>query len=158
MGQSGTKAFMEAMSAGADINMIGQFGVGFYSSFLVADTVVVTSKHNDDEQHIWESDATSYSIMRDERPDEQLGRGTRISLYLKEEAQDFLETETIRGLIKKYSEFINFDIFLYTSSVVQVPAEEAEEDEDEDEGDSEPEMVDKTVWDWEIINANKPIW
>lgn len=184
--KSGTSDFLSAMSGGGDTSsLIGQFGVGFYSAFLVADTVVVTSKHNDDEQHIWESDATSYSIMRDERPDEQLGRGTRISLYLKEEAQDFLETETIRGLIKKYSEFINFDIFLYTSSVVQVPAEEAEDDEEEadsaddaadqddaaaeddlddeeadveDEGDSEPEMVDKTVWDWEIINANKPIW
>merc|ERR1719198_2926762 len=136
--KSGTSDFLSAMSGGGDTSsLIGQFGVGFYSAFLVADTVVVTSKHNDDEQHIWESDATSYSIMRDERPDEQLGRGTRISLYLKEEAQDFLETETIRGLISKYSEFINFDIFLYTSKVIEVDAEEEDEEDEAEEAEED---------------------
>jgi len=185
--KSGTSEFLSAMSEGASDagSLIGQFGVGFYSAFLVADTVVVTSKHNDDTQHIWESDASSFSITEDPREDEQLGRGTRISLYLKEEAQDFLEEDQIRDLIKKYSEFINFDIFLYTSKEVEVEEEEEEadeesdeeseegddEDEDEDEGDDEAEVeeeessddtpkekVKKTVWDWEIINANKPIW
>jgi len=137
--KSGTSDFLSAMSTGtADTsNLIGQFGVGFYSAFLVADTVVVTSKHNDDDQYIWESDAESYKIMKDERPDEQLGRGTRISLYLKEEAQDFLETDTIRDLIHKYSEFINFDIYLYTSKVIEVDAEEEEEDDEEDEDEDE---------------------
>eukprot|EP00041_Stephanoeca_diplocostata_P039620 m.1637217 g.1637217 ORF g.1637217 m.1637217 type:complete len:825 (-) comp25600_c0_seq1:1937-4411(-) len=179
--KSGTSDFLAAAETGsADTsNLIGQFGVGFYSAFLVADTVVVTSKHNDDKQHIWESDASTFSIMEDDREDEQLGRGTRISLYLKEEAQDFLETKTIRDLITKYSEFINFDIYLYTSKTIEVPAEEEEDDEEEvateddaeeatEEGDEDseeaevedeaPEMVEKTVWDWEIINANKPIW
>lgn len=186
--KSGTSDFLAAVGDGTGdtSNLIGQFGVGFYSAFLVADTVVVTSKHNDDDQYIWESDASSYSIMKDEREDEQLGRGTRISLYLKEEAQDFLETETIKGLITKYSEFINFDIYLYTSKVIEVPAEEVEEEEegeeaadegaeeeseetedDSEEGDVEVEeeedveedkMVEQTVWDWEVINANKPIW
>merc|ERR1712178_141946 len=184
--KSGTSDFLKAVSDGAGdtSNLIGQFGVGFYSAFLVADTVVVTTKHNDDEQYIWESDASSYKIMKDERPDEQLGRGTRISLYLKEEAQEFLETSTIKGLITKYSEFINFDIYLYTSKVVEVEEEEEEEEEstddstsdeekeetaedeeeaeveeeEESEEDDTPNMVEKTVWDWEIINANKPIW
>merc|ERR1719218_249095 len=189
--KSGTSDFLAAMKDGtADTsNLIGQFGVGFYSAFLVADTVVVTTKNNDDDQYIWESDAASFSIMKDERPDEQLGRGTRISLYLKDEAQDFLETDTIKGLITKYSEFINFDIYLYTSKVIEVDAEELEEEEEEeeeaaegeedseedgeeadDEGDeaevedeeeedvAEGRKVEKTVWDWEIINANKPIW
>lgn len=129
--KSGTSDFLQAFESGsADTsNLIGQFGVGFYSAFLVADTVVVTSKHNDDKQHIWESDAESFKIMEDQRTDEQLGRGTRISLYLKEEAQDFLETKTIKNLITKYSEFINFDIYLYTSKVIEVEAEEEEEEE-----------------------------
>merc|ERR1719272_1153813 len=224
--KSGTSDFLSAMSTGtADTsNLIGQFGVGFYSAFLVAETVVVTSKHNDDDQYIWESDAASYSIMKDERPDEQLGRGTRISLYLKEEAQEFLETDKIKALIHKYSEFINFDIYLYTSKTIEVDAEEEEEEDEEveeteddgtkakvetaltflkestdekftalaaaaedkaglpddvldgikalegelakkktegdaeEEEDAEPKKVEKTVWDWEIINANKPIW
>jgi heat shock protein beta len=188
--KSGTSDFLSAMKDGtADTsNLIGQFGVGFYSAFLVADTVVVTTKNNDDEQYIWESDAASFSIMKDERPEEQIGRGTRISLYLKDEAQDFLESDTVKNLITKYSEFINFDIYLYTSKVIEVEAEaeeeeeeeeetaeetdEAEKSEDDAEEDSEesseeeaeddtddaPKMVEKTVWDWEIINANKPIW
>lgn len=102
--KSGTSEFLAAAQDGtADTsNLIGQFGVGFYSAFLVADTVVVTSKHNDDKQYIWESDAASFSIVEDPRTDEdQLGRGTRVSLYLKEEAQDFLEQDKIRDLIKK---------------------------------------------------------
>merc|ERR1719272_448029 len=112
--KSGTSDFLSAMSTGtADTsNLIGQFGVGFYSAFLVADTVVVTSKHNDDDQYIWESDAASYSIM-------------------KEEAQEFLETDKIKALIHKYSEFINFDIYLYTSKTIEVDAEEEEEEDEE---------------------------
>ena len=139
--KSGTSDFLSAVGDGAGdtSNLIGQFGVGFYSAFLVADTVVVTSKHNDDKQHIWESDASSYSLMEDNREGEELGRGTRISLYLKEEAQDFLETKTIKALITKYSEFINFDIYLYTSKVIEVDAEELEEDEEEEEEAAEGE-------------------
>jgi heat shock protein beta len=139
--KSGTSEFLQAMSDGTGdtSNLIGQFGVGFYSAFLVADTVVVTSKNNDDDQYIWESDANSFLIMKDERPDEQLGRGTRVSIYLKEEAQDFLETDTIKNLIKKYSEFINFDIYLYTSKVIEVDADEEDDEEEveEEEDDTE---------------------
>merc|ERR1719158_575167 len=139
--KSGTSEFFEAMNnadAADSSNLIGQFGVGFYSAFLVADTVVVTSKHNDDKQHIWESDAASFSIAEDPRGS-TLKRGTQISLYLKEESYDFLEQDTVRDLIKKYSQFINFNIFLWGSSTktVEEPIEEDEEEETEEPAEDE---------------------
>lgn len=105
--KSGTADFLSKMqetkTESQDVNdMIGQFGVGFYSAFLVADRVVVTTKHNDDVQYIWESDAASFSIVEDPRGN-TLQRGSQISLHLKEEAQDFLEEDTVKQLIKKYS-------------------------------------------------------
>ena len=106
--KSGTADFLsklqDASSANEMSDLIGQFGVGFYSAFLVADKVVVTSKHNDDKQHIWESDAASFSITEDPRGS-TLKHGTQISLYLKEESYDFLEQDTVRELIKKYTHF-----------------------------------------------------
>lgn len=185
--KSGTSEFFqkiaESGSTDAASDLIGQFGVGFYSTFLVADRVVVTSKNNADKQHIWESDAASFSVVEDPRGD-SLKRGTQISLYLKEEAKDFLEQSTLEELVKKYSQFINFNIYLWKSKTEEVeePVEEAEEekkadeekkeeekkeDEDEDakvEEDKEEEKkpktkkVEKTVWDWELLNGAKPIW
>lgn len=178
--KSGTADFLSKMqdekSEGQEDNdMIGQFGVGFYSAFLVADRVVVTTKHNSDKQYIWESDANSFSIIDDPRGD-TLKRGSQVSLYLKDEAQDFLEEDTVKQLIKKYSQFINFPIYLWTSKSVEeeVPVEEepkeatedAVEDGDEDakvEDDAEEDKpktkkVTKTVWDWLVMNDNKPIW
>ncbi|XP_034664123.1 endoplasmin [Drosophila subobscura] len=182
--KSGTADFLAKMqdpskSEGGDLNdMIGQFGVGFYSAFLVADRVVVTTKHNDDKQYIWESDANSFTITEDPRGD-TLKRGSIISLYLKEEAQDFLEEETVRELIRKYSQFINFPILMWSSKTVdeEVPVEEeavavpekTEDDvEDADEeakveeaaDDDKPKTkkVSKTIWDWLLINDSKPIW
>jgi len=182
--KSGTADFLnklqEASSTDQFNDLIGQFGVGFYSAFLVADKVVVTSKHNDDKQYIWESDANSYSVVEDPRGN-TLKRGTQISLYLKEESRDFLEQDTVRDLIKKYSQFINFNIYLWgsTTKTVEEPIEEDEEEatedetkkeeEEDDEGAVEEEKeeeekkpktkkVDKTTWDWELCNESKPIW
>ena len=112
-------------------DLIGQFGVGFYSAFLVADKVIVTSKHNDDEhQHVWESDSQSFTVSRDPRGN-TLGRGTTVSLYLKEDALDFLEESKLREVVKKYSQFINFNIYLWSKKITQEDAPETPKEEKE---------------------------
>lgn len=174
--KSGTSEFFEKMSNSGNedgaSDLIGQFGVGFYSAFLVADKVVVTSKNNDDDQYVWESDSLEFSIAKDPRGN-TLPRGTTVSLYLKEEAGDYLQHQSVKELIQKYSQFINFPIYLWGSKQVEeeVPVEEeadeevnADEDEEgkvEEESDEEKpktQKVTKTVYDWELINSTKPIW
>merc|ERR1711968_155131 len=142
--KSGTSKFLETIGKGdtADMSLIGQFGVGFYSVYLVADTVTVTSKNNNDDQYIWESTAdASFSIMKDPRGP-TLGRGTEIAIKLKEDADEFLDVDKIEGLVKKYSQFINFPIYLYKTKTVseEVPVEEEEkpaEDAEKKEGEDE---------------------
>merc|ERR550537_867216 len=139
--QSGTSSFIEAFSEGADVNLIGQFGVGFYSVYLVADSVAVHSKSNEDEkQWVWESTADStFSVREAGAEEDDLGRGTKIVLSLKEDCLEFLEEERLKGLIKRYSEFINFPIYLYTSKEEEeeVPIEEGDDETSEEEAEDE---------------------
>jgi len=146
--KSGTTNFVEALSGDSgDLSLIGQFGVGFYSVYLVADKVRVASKNNADDQYIWESTADSNFMVAKDPRGNTLGRGSEITLFLKEDAGEFLDQNRLEELIQRYSEFITFPISLYKSKTETVEVED--NDDDEDEG-SEDDASDESSDDLEV--------
>ncbi|CAI0463577.1 unnamed protein product [Linum tenue] len=163
--QSGTSKFLKALKLGADNALIGQFGVGFYSAFLVAQKVVVTTKSpKSDKQYVWEAEAdtSSYMIKEETDPEKFLGRGTQITLYLKEDDKyEFSDPSRIQGLVKNYSQFVSFPIYTWQEKSRTIEVEEEEEPkEGEPEGEKKMKKTTKTekYWDWELANETKPIW
>ncbi|KAI8104262.1 hypothetical protein M9434_002822 [Picochlorum sp. BPE23] len=178
--KSGTAAFLEQMQKGGDLNLIGQFGVGFYSVYLVADYVEVVTKHaSDDTQWVWESSASGKYAISADTEGEKLGRGTEIRIHVKEDASEYLEESKIKELVKTYSEFINFPISLWTEKTIEKEVEVDDidadmedkkkdetassdgvdvEEEEVEEDKPKTKTVTETVQDWEVLNDAKALW
>ncbi|KAJ4841075.1 hypothetical protein Tsubulata_031330 [Turnera subulata] len=171
--QSGTAKFLKALKdskdAGSDNNLIGQFGVGFYSAFLVSERIVVSTKSpKSDKQYVWEGEASasSYTIREETDPQNLIPRGTRLTLYLKRDDKGFADPERVQKLVKNYSQFVSFPIYTWQekgyTKEVEIDEDPAEAKKDEQNATSEKKKKTKTVveryWDWDLTNETKQIW
>jgi molecular chaperone HtpG len=173
--RSGTKNFMQAIKeVFEEISMIGQFGVGFYSAYLVADKVQVVTKHNDDEQYLWTSEAGGHFTVQRDVNGEPLKRGTKIILHMKEDQSEYLEERSIKDLVKKHSQFIQYPISLQVTKEEEVDDEEEktetpseqksdepkieEVDDEEEKKKSDKKKKKVTKHEWEVLNKTKPLW
>ncbi|XP_020272906.1 heat shock protein 90-6, mitochondrial-like [Asparagus officinalis] len=175
--ESGTAKFLKAVKenqeAGGDSNLIGQFGVGFYSAFLVSDKVIVSTKSpKSDKQFVWEAEANanSYTVREETDPEKLLPRGTRLTLYLKRDDKGFANPEKIENLVKNYSQFVSFPIYTWKekgfTKEVEVDDDSSKSDSSQNEGgeDTSVEKKKKTkkviekYWEWDLANETQPIW
>jgi len=150
--KSGTKAFMETMQKSENKeSLIGQFGVGFYSAFLVSDTVDVYSTKNNI-THLWSSNAGGKFVVRrcdtEDNNDNNDKHGTTIVLHMKEDQCEFIEETRIKELVQKHNGFINFPIELQVTKTLDTGEETDNKDEEKQESVSE----------FVVINTEKPIW
>lgn len=179
--RSGTTKFMQALQEDAQgaVSQIGQFGVGFYSAFLVADKVRVTSKNpRDPVPYVWESKNGAGDFVVYPAPDAYFSRGTEITLFLKEDALEYAEAQRLAELVTHYSEFIVHPIYLQVTETMQVPVEEEEavetpvdeesseddltvdevDEAEDDDTPKEPKMKEVTTHTWERLNESPAIW
>merc|ERR1712100_799871 len=165
--KSGTSSFLEKLKEGGAVN-------------LVADKVTVRTKHNDDKQYIWESTADSSFTIKEDPEGNTLGRGSAITLHLKDDCKEFTEGDKIKELVKKYSEFISFPIYLKETKTVEKevpveeePKEEAKEGEEKKDEEKKDELevkdgdetakpktkkVNEGVVEWTQVNSETAIW